>query len=111
MPQTELVVDCGSVEEPPLLPATSSSSSEMRQQLGNDGVGGCVEPCDNEPVTEPGATVPAAAAAAAGGIGSAKDDEDDVDGKVDRVYSCPRCEKEFRDETSYQKHCRKCCDD
>jgi len=115
------MVDCGNDAEqppPPPPPSASSSSSDKQQQQqqvdvdDNDGVPGCVKPCDSEPVPEPEAALPAPAPApaAAGSGGGAKNDEDNVDGKTKRVYTCPRCYQEFHDETRYQKHCRKCSD-
>jgi len=105
LPQTELTVDSESVAEPAssLLSVSSSSSrssdrQQQQQQTGREdgGDSGCVKASS--------CGVPGTAAG--GEDGGVKDDH-----KAIRVYTCARCDRQFSDETGYEKHCKKCCDD
>jgi len=104
-PQSVLTVDLERASHP--LPALAASvgheQQQQQQQLGKEGdrngVSGCVKLYDNDA----GVDLPAAA----GG-----NDENDADeDNDDNVKTCPRCDREFRCQTRYKKHCRKCCND
>jgi len=122
LPQTELTVDCEVAEEPPARATSTSSPSsakngkpemQQQQQLRADVDAGDIKASDSEPAIDPDGSTPADHTShPAAGVGDdGKDDEDDVDGKTNPVYTCARCEKEFSDETRYEIHCKKCCDD
>lgn len=104
LPQTELTVDSESVAEPAssLLSVSSSSSrsrqQQQQQQTGREDGG------DSGYVKASSCGVPGTAAG--GEDGGVKDDH-----KAIRVYTCARCDRQFSDETGYEKHCKKCCDD
>ena len=107
LPQTELMVDSETGDE--LSPESSSLLSSSSDKIKNQLDAG--KPCDGEPVSLSAAAVAASVASVAGDDGAVKDEENDVDDKINRVYTCARCYQEFHDEIRYQKHCNKCCDE